>query len=93
MSDDVHSILDEYTLDRARAERRARIIRIVRPFQEFARTEAASGIVIILAVAAALIAANTPLSGPYLDLLGYHVTSTSASSRWTRASRSGSTRP
>ena len=73
MSDDVHSILDEYTLDRARAERRARIIRIVRPFQEFARTEAASGIVIILAVAAALIAANTPLSGPYLDLLGYHV--------------------
>ena len=60
-------------LNHARAERRARIIRLVRPFQEFGRTEASSGIVIISAVLLALIAANTPLSGLYEDFIHHHI--------------------
>ena len=73
VTDDMELVLDEYTLNRARAERRQRIIRLVRPFQEFSRTEAASGVVILIAVALALIAANTPLSDPYQRLLHHHV--------------------
>ena len=73
MSGDIELVLDEYTLNRARAERRERIIRLVRPFQEFSRTEAASGVVIVIAVALALIAANTPLADPYQRLLHHHV--------------------
>ena len=66
------STLDEHMMDLARAARRARIIRLVRPFQEFGRTEASSGIVIIAAVVLATIAANTPLSDRYEDLITHH---------------------
>ena len=65
--------VDDVALNHARAERRARIIRLVRPFQEFGRTEASSGIVIISAVLLALIAANTPLSGLYEDFIHHHI--------------------
>ena len=65
--------VDDVALNHARAERRARIIRLVRPFQEFGRTEASSGIVIICAVMFALIAANTPLSGLYEDFVHHHI--------------------
>ena len=65
--------VDDVALNHARAERRARIIRLVRPFQEFGRTEASSGIAIISAVLFALIAANTPLSGLYGDFIHHHI--------------------
>ena len=65
--------VDDVALNHARAERRARIIRLVRPFQEFGRTEASSGIVIISAVLLALIAANTPLSDLYEDFIHHHI--------------------
>ena len=65
--------VDDATLNRARAERRARIIRLVRPLQEFMHTEAASGIAIISAVLFALIAANTPLAALYGEFVGYHI--------------------
>ncbi len=65
--------IDEAALNAARAARRERILRLVRPFQEFGQTEAASGIVIVIAVVVALIAANTPLSGRYLDFIHYHI--------------------
>jgi NhaA family Na+:H+ antiporter len=65
--------IDEAALNAARAARRERILRLVRPFQEFGQTEAASGIVIVIAVVLALIAANTPLSSLYLDFIHYHV--------------------
>lgn len=60
-------------MDLARAERLARIVRFVRPFQEFGRTEASSGIVIIAAVVIALFAANTSLSEYYEDLIHHHI--------------------
>ena len=66
------STLDEHMMDLARAARRARIIRLVRPFQEFGRTEASSGLVIIGTVVLAMIAANTPFSDRYLDLIEHH---------------------
>ena len=62
-------IHDEHTVDAARAARQLRIIRLVRPFQEFSRTQASSGIIIIAAIVAALIAANSPLSDEYVDLI------------------------
>ncbi len=62
-------IHDEHTVDAARAARQLRIIRLVRPFQEFSRTEASSGIIVIAAIVAALIAANSPLSDEYVDLI------------------------
>ena len=65
--------LDDATLNQARAERRARIIRLVRPLQEFMHTEAASGIAIISAVVFALIGANTPLSELYGEFVHYHI--------------------
>ena len=65
--------LDDATLNHARAERRARIIRLVRPLQEFMHTEAASGIAIISAVVFALIAANTPLSDLYGEFVHYRI--------------------
>ena len=57
----------------AQARRRTRAVRFVRPLQEFARFEAAGGLVIIGAVVLALIAANTGLSGRYNDLVNYEL--------------------
>ncbi len=65
--------IDPAALDQARAERRARIVSLVRPFQQFMHTEASSGIAIISAVMLALIAANTPLSDLYEDFIHYHI--------------------
>ena len=65
--------IDESMLNAARAARRERIYRLVRPFQEFGQTEASSGIVIIIAVVLAMIAANTALSSYYLDFIHHHI--------------------
>ena len=65
--------IDEAMLNAARAARRERIHRLVRPFQEFGQTEAASGIVIVISVVLAMIAANTPLSDLYDDFIHYHI--------------------
>ena len=65
--------IDEAALNAARAARRERMHRLVRPFQEFGATEASGGLVIIVAVVFALIAANTPLSGAYDDFIHHHV--------------------
>jgi len=51
------------------ATRRARMELFVRPVQTFAHTEAASGIVLLIAAALALVWANSPWSGAYHDLL------------------------
>ena len=56
------------TLDHTRLARRLRIVRFIRPLQEFSRAETASGLVIITAMVLAMIAANSPLSGGYEDL-------------------------
>ena len=65
--------IDETMLNAARAARRERIHRLVRPFQEFGQTEASSGIAIVIAVIFAMIAANTPLSDLYGDFIDYHI--------------------
>ena len=65
--------IDETMLNAARAARRERIYRLVRPFQEFSQTEASSGIAIVIAVIFAMIAANTPLSDLYGDFIDYHI--------------------
>ena len=65
--------IDETALNAARAARRERIHRLVRPFQEFGQTEASSGIAIVIAVIFAMIAANTPLSDLYGDFIDYHI--------------------
>ena len=65
--------IDETAINAARAARRERIHRLIRPFQEFGQTEASSGIVIIVAVIAAMIAANTGLSEPYQNFIHHHI--------------------
>jgi NhaA family Na+:H+ antiporter len=55
------------------ATRRARIEQFVRPVQAFTHTEAASGIVLLLAAVAALIWANSPWSDGYHHLFEHHV--------------------
>ncbi len=65
--------IDETALNAARAARRERIYRLVRPFQEFGQTEASSGIVIIISVVVAMIAANTFLAEYYYDFSHYHI--------------------
>ncbi|MDA1004188.1 MAG: Na+/H+ antiporter NhaA [Chloroflexi bacterium] len=55
------------------ATRRARIEHFVRPVQSFTHTEAASGIVLLLATAQALIWANSPWSDLYHDLLDHRL--------------------
>lgn len=55
------------------ATRRARIEEFVRPVQSFTHTEASSGIVLLIAVAAALVWANSPWSGAYHDLLEHRL--------------------
>ena len=61
------------TLDHTRLARRLRIVRFIRPLQEFSRAETASGLVIITAMVLAMIAANSPLSGGYEDFIGHHI--------------------
>ncbi|MDA1062071.1 MAG: Na+/H+ antiporter NhaA, partial [Chloroflexi bacterium] len=63
------SMQQEHALDAQRAARQSRIIRLVRPVREFMRIEASSGVIIVLALVAAMIAANSPLSDEYLDLI------------------------
>lgn len=65
--------IDESMLNAARAARRERIYRLVRPLEEFGSTEASSGIVIVIAVVLAMIAANTALSTHYDDFIHYHI--------------------
>ena len=65
--------IDEAMLNAARAARRERIYRLVRPLEEFGSTEASSGIVIVIAVVLAMIAANTALSTYYNDFIHYHI--------------------
>ena len=48
-------------------------LRIVRPLQEFLRTEAGGGVLLLLAAAAALVWANAPFGGSYGDFWGTHV--------------------
>ena len=48
--------------------------RVVRPVQEFLQTEAASGIVLLGATAAALALANLPFRDSYRDVLEWHLT-------------------
>ena len=61
------------TLDHTRLARRLRIVRFIRPLQEFSRAETASGLVIITAMVLAMIAANSPLSDSYEDFIGHHI--------------------
>ena len=68
-----HHVREEHALDAARAVRRARIVRLVRPVREFMQIEASSGIVIVIAVIAAMVAANTPLSDDYLELIHHEI--------------------
>ena len=49
------------------------IERIVGPFQDFAHQEASSGIVLLLAAAAALIWVNSPWSDSYYELWETHL--------------------
>lgn len=62
-------IQEEHAYDARRAARQSRIIRVVRPVREFMNIEASSGVVIVAALVAAMIAANSPLSDRYLDLI------------------------
>ena len=48
--------------------------RLLRPFQQFFRTEAAGGIVLLVAAALALVWANSPFADAYADLWGAYVT-------------------
>ena len=47
---------------------------LLRPFQSFFKTEAASGIVLMVAAVLALIWANSPLAASYADLWGTYLT-------------------
>ena len=51
-----------------------RISRLIRPFQEFARVQASSGILLLACTVLALLWANSPWAGFYYRLLGTHVT-------------------
>ena len=55
------------------AQRRARILRFVRPFQEFVETESSGGFVLVGAAALAVLWANSPWSAQYHDLLGTEI--------------------
>lgn len=48
--------------------------RIVRPFQEFFRTEASGGILLLICAVIALVWANSPWSGSYFDLWDTYMT-------------------
>jgi NhaA family Na+:H+ antiporter len=50
------------------------ISRLIRPFQEFARIQASSGILLILCTVVALVWANSPWADSYTRLLGTYVT-------------------
>lgn len=47
--------------------------RILRPVQDFLQTEAAGGVVLLFATAAALAAANLPVSDTYHDVVGHEL--------------------
>ncbi|WP_412060568.1 Na+/H+ antiporter NhaA [Rubrivirga sp. IMCC45206] len=47
---------------------------LIQPFQSFFKTEAASGIVLLIAAAVALAWANSPFAASYADLFGTYVT-------------------
>jgi Na+:H+ antiporter, NhaA family len=47
---------------------------LVRPLQEFLRTETAGGALLLAATAAALLWANAPFGGTYIDFWGAHIT-------------------
>ncbi len=49
------------------------ISRLIRPFQEFARVQASSGILLLLCTVIALLWANSPWSASYTGLLGTYV--------------------
>lgn len=51
-----------------------RIYRLIRPFQEFARIQASSGILLLLCTVLALVWANSPWAGTYTHLLETKVT-------------------
>jgi NhaA family Na+:H+ antiporter len=53
--------------------RRDRILRLARPAQDFIRTEAAGGIVLLAAALVALAWANSPWHGEYERLLEHHI--------------------
>ena len=48
--------------------------RLLRPFQQFAKTEASGGIVLLAAAALALVWANSPFADAYADLWATYVT-------------------
>ncbi|MES2459038.1 MAG: Na+/H+ antiporter NhaA [Armatimonadota bacterium] len=50
------------------------ISRLLRPFREFARIQASSGILLLICAVIALLWANSPWSGSYTRLLGTYVT-------------------
>ena len=58
----------------AETPRVPRIHRLIRPFQEFARVQASSGILLLACTAAALLWANSPWAESYTGLLGTYVT-------------------
>lgn len=60
-------------VDPRQGVRRAQLRRFARPAERFITTEAAGGLVIILAVVVALIWANSPWSDDYHDLLDIHL--------------------
>ena len=62
---------EEHAYDARRAARQSRIIRLVRPVREFMRIEASSGAIIVLALVAAMTAANSPLSDRYENLIDH----------------------
>ena len=64
-------IQQEHAYDARRAARQSRIIRLARPVRDFMRIEASSGVIIVLALVVAMIAANSPLSDRYESLIDH----------------------
>lgn len=61
------------TENRQLGVRRARIDRFVAPVTQFIQTEAAGGVVLLIAAIAALVWANSPWDEEYLRLLEHHI--------------------
>jgi NhaA family Na+:H+ antiporter len=64
-------IQEDHAYDARQLARQSRMIRLVRPVREFMNIEASSGVVIVAALVAAMIFANSPLSDRYSNLIGH----------------------
>ena len=69
-----HNVPSAAAVAAAETPRVPRIDRLIRPFQEFARIEASSGILLLACTALALLWANSPWAESYTGLLGTYVT-------------------